>query len=71
VEICPLYAGLPSALQKNALLPTQGDVRKIVLATNIAETSITIPGVKYVIDTGFVKAKGMYSNIQLFPTLFF
>ena len=60
VEICPLYAGLPSALQMNALRPTQGDVRKIVLATNIAETSITIPGVKYVIDTGFVKAKGMH-----------
>ena len=59
MEICPLYAGLPSALQMKALRPIQDDVRKIVLATNIAETSITIPGVKYVIDTGFVKAKGI------------
>ena len=58
VEICPLYAGLPSALQMKALRPVQDDIRKMILATNIAETSITIPGVKYVIDTGFVKAKG-------------
>lgn len=59
VDVCPLYAGLPSALQMKALRPTKDEVRKIVLATNIAETSITIPGVKYVIDTGFVKAKGI------------
>lgn len=69
VEICPLYAGLPSALQMNALQPRQGDVRKIVLATNIAETSITIPGVKYVIDTGFVKAKGMHEFALFSPVL--
>lgn len=57
VDICPLYAGLPSTLQMKALRPAHGNTRKMILATNIAETSITIPGVKYVIDTGFVKAK--------------
>ena len=64
MEICPLYAGLPSALQMKALRPIQDDVRKIVLATNIAETSITIPGVKYVIDTALLRLKvSVYFNL--------
>lgn len=51
--ICPIYANLPNDLQRHIFEPSQ--YRKVVLATNIAETSITIPGVKYVIDLGYVK----------------
>ncbi|BCA79318.1 ATP-dependent helicase HrpB [Desulfuromonas sp. AOP6] len=50
VEICPLYAGLPFAAQEKAILPGKG--RRVVLATNIAETSLTIEGVRVVVDSG-------------------
>ncbi|GAO47206.1 hypothetical protein G7K_1416-t1 [Saitoella complicata NRRL Y-17804] len=53
--ICPIYANLPSELQARIFEPTPEGARKVVLATNIAETSITIDGVVYVIDPGFVK----------------
>lgn len=53
--ICPVYANLPTELQKNIFEPTPPNSRKIVLATNIAETSITIEGISYVIDPGYVK----------------
>ncbi|KAJ1971255.1 hypothetical protein H4R35_005370 [Dimargaris xerosporica] len=55
--ICPIYANLPSELQAKIFEPTPDGARKVVLATNIAETSITIDGVAYVIDPGFVKMK--------------
>lgn len=53
--ICPIYANLPSELQTKIFEPTPEGVRKVVLATNIAETSLTIDGIGYVIDAGFVK----------------
>lgn len=53
--ICPIYANLPSELQTKIFDPTPPGARKIVLATNIAETSLTIDGIVYVIDPGFVK----------------
>ncbi|EEB06271.2 ATP-dependent RNA helicase Cdc28 [Schizosaccharomyces japonicus yFS275] len=53
--ICPIYANLPSELQSKIFEPTPPGARKVVLATNIAETSITIDGVSFVIDPGFVK----------------
>jgi ATP-dependent helicase HrpB len=62
--LCPLYADLPFAAQEKAILPDP-ERRKIVLATNIAETSLTIEGVKIVIDAGlerrprFDAARGM------------
>ena len=43
--------------------PAPPGVRKAVLATNIAETSITIPGVRYVIDAGFVKSRGYHARL--------
>ncbi|KAL3819076.1 hypothetical protein ACJIZ3_004981 [Penstemon smallii] len=55
--ICPIYANLPTELQGKIFEPTPEGARKVVLATNIAETSLTIDGIKYVIDPGFVKMK--------------
>jgi ATP-dependent helicase HrpA len=49
-EILPLYARLSAAEQQRAFRPHRG--RRIVLATNVAETSITVPGVRYVVDPG-------------------
>ncbi|XP_050204764.1 pre-mRNA-splicing factor ATP-dependent RNA helicase DEAH1-like isoform X2 [Mercurialis annua] len=55
--ICPIYANLPTELQSKIFDPTPEGARKVVLATNIAETSLTIDGIKYVIDPGFCKMK--------------
>ncbi|MBB6170559.1 ATP-dependent helicase HrpA [Nocardiopsis mwathae] len=49
-EILPLYARLSSAEQHRVFTPHRG--RRIVLATNVAETSLTVPGIKYVVDPG-------------------
>ena len=61
--VCPMFASLPSQHQMKVFISAPLGKRKVILATNIAETSITIPGVKYVIDTGFVKGKGYFDNI--------
>ncbi|CEP21630.1 DHR2 [Cyberlindnera jadinii] len=53
----PLYASLPPADQAKVFLPLKARRRKVILATNIAETSVTVPGVRYVIDTGLRKVK--------------
>ncbi len=50
VEVLPLYARLPTAEQQRVFAPHTG--RRIVLATNVAETSLTVPGVRYVVDPG-------------------
>lgn len=53
--IAPIYANLPSDMQAKIFEPTPPGARKVVIATNIAETSLTIDGIKYVIDPGFCK----------------
>lgn len=55
--ILPVYSALPSEMQTRIFEPTEPGKRKIVLATNIAETSLTIDGIYYVVDPGFVKQK--------------
>ena len=52
-EILPLYARLSAAEQKRIFTPHKG--RRIILATNVAETSLTVPGIRYVIDTGLAR----------------
>lgn len=53
--ILPVYSSLPSEMQTMIFEPTPPGSRKVILATNIAETSITIDGIYYVVDPGFVK----------------
>ncbi|UKK00762.2 DEAD-box family helicase [Theileria orientalis] len=55
ITILPLYSSLPPAQQQRVFQSVEG--RKVVIATNIAETSITIDGIVYVIDPGFSKQK--------------
>ncbi|CCM06130.1 uncharacterized protein FIBRA_08379 [Fibroporia radiculosa] len=57
IALYPMYAALPPKQQSKIFAPAPPGTRKCILATNIAETSITIPGIKYVIDTGKCKEK--------------
>lgn len=50
VLLCPLYGALPLSEQRKAILPAPTGKRKVVLATNIAETSLTIEGIRLVVD---------------------
>jgi len=52
-EILPLYARLSAAEQQRVFAPHRG--RRVVLATNVAETSVTVPGIRYVVDTGLAR----------------
>lgn len=63
--VCPLYAALPSHAQLKVFKPTPRGCRKVIVATNIAETSVTIQGIKFVIDSGVVKAKVFNPNSGL------
>ncbi|HCB3328957.1 TPA: ATP-dependent helicase HrpB, partial [Klebsiella pneumoniae] len=51
VILCPLYGALPLSEQRKAILPAPAGKRKVVLATNIAETSLTIEGIRLVVDS--------------------
>ncbi|WP_070137179.1 ATP-dependent helicase HrpB [Crocinitomix algicola] len=55
IDIQTLYGRLPQAKQQAAILPSKSGNRKIVLATSIAETSLTIQGIKIVIDSGYMR----------------
>jgi HrpA-like RNA helicase len=53
--IVPLYGAQTAEQQANAFVKTPENCRKIIFATNIAETSLTVANIGYVIDSGFVK----------------
>lgn len=55
-DILPLFARLSAQEQHKIFHPT-GDIRRIILATNVAETSLTVPRIKYVVDTGLARVK--------------
>ncbi|HVL09914.1 MAG TPA: ATP-dependent RNA helicase HrpA, partial [Burkholderiaceae bacterium] len=54
-EILPLFARLSVQEQERVFKPSNG--RRVVLATNVAETSLTVPGIRYVVDTGLARVK--------------
>jgi ATP-dependent RNA helicase DDX35 len=53
----PLHAGLSVEEQAEIFDPPPRDTRKVIVSTNIAEASVTIEGIKYVVDSGFVKVR--------------
>jgi len=65
-EITPLYGMLSSSQQQRAILPSKSGKRKVVLATTIAETSLTIQGITIVVDSGFVRVSKFDPNSGLF-----
>lgn len=58
----PLYSTLSPQAQAKIFIPTPDRTRKIIVSTNIAETSLTIPGVRFVIDSGYKKEKEWISR---------
>lgn len=53
ITVLPLFARLPGSQQAKVFAPAKG--RKVIVSTNVAETSLTIPGIKYVVDTGLAR----------------
>lgn len=63
--LLPLYAALPPHLQQRVFQPTPKFTRKIIIATNIAETSITVPGIRHVVDSGKHKRRLFRPSLNL------
>uniref|UniRef100_A0A2P2I525 RNA helicase n=1 Tax=Hirondellea gigas TaxID=1518452 RepID=A0A2P2I525_9CRUS len=57
IKISPLYSALPQHLQMEVFQPSDTEERHVIFSTNIAETSVTIPGIRYVIDSGKAKIR--------------
>lgn len=68
VELLPLYARLPQSAQQAIFHPTGGKQR-IIFATNVAESSLTVPGIRYVIDSGTARISrySVRSKVQRLP----
>jgi ATP-dependent helicase HrpB len=67
--VLPLYADLPAPEQQKALVPHPNGIRKVILATSIAETSLTIAGIRTVVDSGWARqprydAKSGFSRLE-------
>ncbi|GAB9466279.1 Dead/deah box RNA helicase [Globisporangium polare] len=60
--VCPIFAAMPREQQMQVFEPAPAGVRKVILATNIAETSITINGIRFVVDTGLVKQRSFVAK---------
>ncbi|WP_448216514.1 ATP-dependent RNA helicase HrpA [Endozoicomonas sp. 2B-B] len=67
-EILPLYARL-SAAEQNRIFQPHGGGRRVILSTNVAETSLTVPGIRYVIDPGMARISrySVRSKVQRLP----
>lgn len=66
VQVLPLYSLLPTTEQMKVFQAPPDQCRQIILATNVAETSLTIPGIRYVIDSGRAKARRFNGRVQSF-----
>ena len=62
--VLPVYSALPSEMQTKIFEPAPLGSRKCVIATNIAEASLTIDGIYYVVDPGFAKQKVYNPKVQ-------
>ncbi|MES5487143.1 ATP-dependent helicase HrpB [Bradyrhizobium sp. INPA03-11B] len=65
VEIVPLFGALDASVQDRAIAPAPKGIRKVVLATSIAETSLTIEGVRIVVDSGLARVPRYEPDIAL------
>ncbi|KAJ5696996.1 hypothetical protein N7536_007408 [Penicillium majusculum] len=65
ILVLPLFAALPQAAQQRVFAPAPPRTRKVVLSTNIAETSVTVSGVRHVIDCGKAKVKQFRTRLGL------
>ena len=63
--ILPLFAALPQHAQQRIFQSAPPNTRKVILSTNIAETSVTVPGVRFVVDTGKAKIKQFRNRLAL------
>ena len=69
LEVVPLYSRLSAAEQHKVFSSHPATVRRIVLATNVAETSLTVPGIRYVVDTGVARISrySLRTKVQRLP----
>ncbi|KAJ8917565.1 hypothetical protein NQ315_005614 [Exocentrus adspersus] len=65
IRVFTLYAAQPGTQQMAVFQPSQPNTRKVIISTNIAETSVTISGIRYVIDGGMVKARSFHPSTGL------
>lgn len=69
LEVLPLFSRLTNAEQDRIFHPTNSGERRVILATNVAETSLTVPGIRFVIDTGLARISrySVTSKVQRLP----
>ncbi len=69
LEVVPLYSRLSAAEQHKVFSSHGASVRRVVLATNVAETSLTVPGIRYVVDTGVARISrySVRTKVQRLP----
>jgi ATP-dependent helicase HrpA len=65
LEVVPLYSRLSAAEQHRVFSSHPASVRRVVLATNVAETSLTVPGIRYVVDTGVARISRYSSRTKV------
>ncbi|WP_322937914.1 ATP-dependent RNA helicase HrpA [Nocardioides bizhenqiangii] len=65
IDVLPLFSRLSAAEQHRVFAPARSSRRRVVLATNVAETSLTVPGIRYVVDTGVARISRYSSRTKV------